>query len=162
MVATWGESSDEESESEDGYEQALMEIEEYNEESEVSIIHLKDKINFLSKERLSELLLDFIDESKDLNNKKEQLSKESVILKAKCKNLELRASESERSKNQFLSLEDLEGGNVSFGNGKNGEIIGFGKVDKTDSHSIENVYLIDCLKYSLISVLQLCDRGKKE
>ncbi|XP_070029220.1 secreted RxLR effector protein 161-like [Nicotiana sylvestris] len=28
------------------------------------------------------------------------------------------------SKNQFLSLEDLKGGNVSFGNGKKGEIIG--------------------------------------
>ncbi|XP_070025508.1 uncharacterized protein [Nicotiana sylvestris] len=52
-------------------------------------------------ERLSELLLDFIDESEDLNNKKEQVSKECVILKAKCKNLELRASESE-SKNVEL------------------------------------------------------------
>ena len=63
------------------------------------------------------------------------------------------------SKNQFLSLEDLKRGNVSFGNGKKGEIIGVGKVGKTDSHSIENVYLIDGLKYSLISVSQLCDRG---
>ncbi|XP_070034888.1 uncharacterized protein [Nicotiana tomentosiformis] len=62
------------------------------------------------------------------------------------------------SRNQFLSLEDLKGGNVSFGNGKKGEIIGVGKVGKDDSHSIENVYLIDGLKYSLISVSQLCDR----
>ncbi|XP_070013738.1 uncharacterized protein [Nicotiana sylvestris] len=37
----------------------------------------------------------------DLNNEKVQLSKECVILKAKCKNLELRASESE-SKNAEL------------------------------------------------------------
>ncbi|XP_070022778.1 uncharacterized protein [Nicotiana sylvestris] len=63
------------------------------------------------------------------------------------------------NKDQFLSLEDLKGGNVSFGNVKKGEIIGVGKVGKTDSHSIENVYLIDDLKYSLISVSQLCDRG---
>ncbi|XP_070028981.1 uncharacterized protein [Nicotiana sylvestris] len=63
------------------------------------------------------------------------------------------------NKNQFLSLEDLKRGNVSFGNGKKGEIIGVEKVGKTDSHSIENVYLIDGLKYSLISVSQLCDRG---
>ncbi|XP_070005276.1 uncharacterized protein [Nicotiana sylvestris] len=63
------------------------------------------------------------------------------------------------NKDQFLSLEGLKRGNVSFGNGKKCEIIGVGKVVKTDSHSIENVYLIDGLKYSLISVSQLCDRG---
>ncbi|XP_070014477.1 uncharacterized protein [Nicotiana sylvestris] len=62
------------------------------------------------------------------------------------------------NKDQFLSLEDLKGGNDSFGNGKKGEIIGVVKVGKTDSHSIENDYLIDGLKYSLISVSQLCDR----
>ncbi|XP_070022926.1 secreted RxLR effector protein 161-like [Nicotiana sylvestris] len=95
MVAAWGERSDEDSEGEDGDEQALMAIGESDEESEISLIHLKDKIKFLSKERLSKLLLDFVDESEDLNNKKEQLSKECVILKAKSKNLELRASESE-------------------------------------------------------------------
>lgn len=93
MVAAWGESSDEDSDDEDEDEQALMENGESDEESEVSIIHLKDKIKFLSKERLSELLLDFIDESEDINNEKKQLSKEYVILKAKCKNLELRVSE---------------------------------------------------------------------
>ncbi|XP_070057636.1 uncharacterized protein [Nicotiana tomentosiformis] len=184
MVVAWGESSDEESDDEDGDEQALMAIGESDgeshEESEVSIIHLKDKIKFLSKETLSELLLDFIDESEVINKEKEQLSKDCVILKAKCKNLELRVSEtvsentalknqvhtfeanvlelkSENlklklgtsssegeqpniwymdsgcskhmtgSKDQFLSLEDLKGGNVSFGNGKKGEIIGVGK-----------------------------------
>ncbi|XP_070009867.1 uncharacterized protein [Nicotiana sylvestris] len=216
MVVTWRESSDEDSEDEDGDEQSLMAIGEFDEESEVSVIHLRDKIKFLSKERLSELLLDFIDESEDL--KKEYVSKECVILKAMCKTLELRASESDsnnaelkkqvleldttvlelrsenvnpklgtfknktdhtqlileenlgkkndelykrdeqirvlnedlskvqvkensqiwymdsgcskhktRNKNQFLSLEDLKGGNVSFENGKKGEIIGVGK-----------------------------------
>ncbi|XP_070025778.1 uncharacterized protein [Nicotiana sylvestris] len=209
MVASWGESLDEDSDDEDGDEQALMAIGESNEESEVSIIHLKDKIKFLSKEKLSELLLDFIDEFEDINNEKEQLSKEYVILKAKCKNLELRVSETvsentalknlvhefesnvlelitenlklklgtskktsdctqltlkenvgklkdelykkdeqlqvkgsgqiwymnsgcskhmTRSKNHFLSLEDLKGGNISFENGKKGEIIGIGKM----------------------------------
>ncbi|XP_070005473.1 uncharacterized mitochondrial protein AtMg00810-like [Nicotiana sylvestris] len=34
------------------------------------------------------------------------------------------------SKNQFLSLKDLKRGNVSFGNGKKGEIIGVGKVPR--------------------------------
>ncbi|XP_070023452.1 uncharacterized protein [Nicotiana sylvestris] len=110
MVAAWGESSAEDSEGEDGDEQALMAIGESDEESEVSIIHFKDEIKLLSKKRLSELLLDFIDESDDLNNKKEQLSKECVILKAKCKNLELRASESESKnaelKNQVRELDN--------------------------------------------------------
>ncbi|XP_070046890.1 uncharacterized protein [Nicotiana tomentosiformis] len=189
-------------------EQALMAIGESDEETEVSVIYLKDKINLLSKERLYELLIELLDESEDVNNEKEQLSKECVILKAKCKNLELRVNETvsentvlknqvhtldstvlklryenlklklgtgkkivdhtqltleenvgkikdelykrdekvqvkgssqiwymdsgcskhmTRSKNQFLSLEDLKGGNVSFGNGKKCEIIGIGK-----------------------------------
>ncbi|XP_070012928.1 uncharacterized protein [Nicotiana sylvestris] len=132
---------------------------------------------------------ELIDESKDVINEKEQMSKECVVLKAKCKNLEIRASETEsenvvlknqvqvkrnnkiwcvdngcskhmtRKKNQFLLLEDLKGGNISFGNGKKGEIIWVGKIGMTDSHSIENLYLIDGLMYSLISVSQLCDRG---
>ncbi|XP_070025763.1 uncharacterized protein [Nicotiana sylvestris] len=106
MVAAWGESSDEDSEGKDGDEQALMAIGEFDEESEVSIIHLKDKIKLLSKERLSELLLDFIDEYEDLNNEKEQLSKECVILNAKCKKLKLRDSESE-SKNVELKNQNL-------------------------------------------------------
>ncbi|XP_070004135.1 uncharacterized protein [Nicotiana sylvestris] len=245
MVSVWGETSDEDSEDETGDEQTFMAIGESYDEQEVSVIHLKYKIKFLSKEKLSELLLDFIDESEVINNEKEQLSRECVILKAKCKNLELGASESDSkntelknqvleldttvlelrsknlklklgtgkkkvdlthlnleenlgkmkdelykrdeqirvlkedkgkgssqlwymdsgcskhmtgSKNQFLSLEDLKGGNVSFGNGKKCDINWVGKVGKMDSHSIENVYLIDCLKYSLISVSQLCDK----
>ncbi|XP_070042496.1 uncharacterized protein [Nicotiana tomentosiformis] len=81
------------SDDDDGDEQALMAIEEFDEETEVSVIHLKDKIKLMSKERLSELLLELIDESKDVNIEKEQLSKECVILKAKCKNLQLRVSE---------------------------------------------------------------------
>ncbi|XP_070014312.1 uncharacterized protein [Nicotiana sylvestris] len=171
-----------------------------DDEQEVSVIHLKDKIKFLSKEKLSELSLDFIDESEVINNEKEQLSRKCVILKAKCKNLELKASESDRtgknkddhtyltleenlgkmkdelykrdkqirvlkedlgkvqvkgssqiwymdsgcskhmtgSKNQLLSLEDLKGGNVSFGNGKKGEIIEVGKGKK-----VNNIYIVD-------------------
>ncbi|XP_070036070.1 uncharacterized protein [Nicotiana tomentosiformis] len=92
-----GENSDEESDDEDGDEQALMAIGESDgeshKESEVSIIHPKDKIKFFSKEKLSELLLAFIDESEVINKEKEHLSKDCVILKAKCKNLKLRVSE---------------------------------------------------------------------
>ncbi|XP_070008194.1 uncharacterized protein [Nicotiana sylvestris] len=97
MVAAWGESSYEDSEDKTGDKQTFMAIGESDDEQEVSVIHLKDKIKFFSKEKLSELLLDFIDESEVINNEKEQLSRECVILKAKCKNLEFRASESDRT-----------------------------------------------------------------
>ncbi|XP_070004900.1 uncharacterized protein [Nicotiana sylvestris] len=88
MVAAWREISDEDSEDEDGDEQTLM----------------------INKERLSELLLDFIDESEIINNEKEELSRECVILKAKCKNLESRANESDNKnaelKNHVLELDN--------------------------------------------------------
>ncbi|XP_070050361.1 uncharacterized protein [Nicotiana tomentosiformis] len=179
---------------------------ESDEETELSVFHLKEKIKFLSKERLCELLLELTDESEDVNNKKEQLSKECVhaldttILELRYENQKLKlgigkktddrtqltletnvgkvkdelykrdeqvqvkgssqiwymdsacSKHMTRSKNHFLSLENLKGGNVSFGNEKKGKIIGVGKVGKTDSHSIENVYLIDGVKYNLISV----------
>ncbi|XP_070020146.1 uncharacterized protein [Nicotiana sylvestris] len=94
MVVAWEKSSDEGLDDEDANKQVFMATGESDEESKVSVIHLKDKIKFLFKERLYELFIDFIDESEDVNNEKEQLSKEFVIWKAKCKNLELRVSES--------------------------------------------------------------------
>ncbi|XP_070002132.1 uncharacterized protein [Nicotiana sylvestris] len=107
MVAAWGETSDDDSEYEVGDEQTLMAIGESDDEQEVNVIHLNDKIKFLSKKRLTELLLDFIDESEVINNEKEQLSRECVILKAKCKNLESRVNESD-SKNAVLENYVLE------------------------------------------------------
>ncbi|XP_070021415.1 uncharacterized protein [Nicotiana sylvestris] len=43
-----------------------------------------------------------------------------------------------RNKDRFLSLEDLKGGNVSFGNRKKGEIIGVGKGKR-----VNNIYIVD-------------------
>ena len=43
-------------------------------------------------------------------------------------------------KRSFLSLKNINGGNVAFGNGKSGEIQGIGKVGSMDTHAIENVY----------------------
>ncbi|XP_070009739.1 uncharacterized protein [Nicotiana sylvestris] len=110
MVAAWGETSDEDSEDEAEKEKSLMAIGESDDEQEVSIPHLKNKIKFLSKEKLAELLLDFIDESEIINNKKEVLSRECVILKAKCKSLESRANASDNTnaelKNQVLELDN--------------------------------------------------------
>ncbi|XP_070025804.1 uncharacterized protein [Nicotiana sylvestris] len=61
----------------------------------------------------------------------------------------------------FLSLKALQGGSVSFGNGKRGYILGVGKVGKSLTHSIENVYYVNGLKYSLLSVSQICDKENK-
>ncbi|XP_070011032.1 uncharacterized protein [Nicotiana sylvestris] len=61
----------------------------------------------------------------------------------------------------FLSLKALQGRSVSFGSGKKGYILGVGKVGKSLTHSIENVYYVNGLKYSLLSVSQICDKGNK-
>jgi hypothetical protein len=58
----------------------------------------------------------------------------------------------------FLSLAATQGGSVAFGNGKSGTIIGIGKIGKSHSSSIEDVYLVDGLKHNLLSVSQLCDK----
>ncbi|XP_019253818.1 PREDICTED: uncharacterized protein LOC109232504 [Nicotiana attenuata] len=65
------------------------------------------------------------------------------------------------STNNFLSLKALQGGSVSFGNGKKGYILGVGRIEKSLTHSIENVYCVNGLKYNLLSVSQICDKGNK-
>ena len=61
----------------------------------------------------------------------------------------------------FLSLKALQGGGVSFGDGKKGYILGVGKVGKSLGESIDNVYHVSRLKYSLLSVSQICDKGNE-
>ncbi|XP_075101603.1 putative mitochondrial protein AtMg00300 [Nicotiana tabacum] len=65
------------------------------------------------------------------------------------------------STDDFLSLKALQGGSVSFGNGKKGYILGVGKIRKTLTYSIGNVYYVNGLKYSMLSVSQICDKGNK-
>ncbi|XP_075076411.1 uncharacterized protein LOC142163060 [Nicotiana tabacum] len=55
----------------------------------------------------------------------------------------------------------LQGGSVSFGNGKKGYILEVGRIGKSLSHSIENVYYVKGLKYNLLSVSHICDKGNK-
>nr|XP_009608491.1 uncharacterized protein LOC104102482 [Nicotiana tomentosiformis] len=59
------------------------------------------------------------------------------------------------STNDFPSLKALQGGSVSFRNGKKGYILGVGRIGKSLSHSIENVYYLNELKYCLLSVSQI-------
>ncbi|MDV3192334.1 MAG: hypothetical protein Q8853_02750, partial [Candidatus Phytoplasma australasiaticum] len=62
----------------------------------------------------------------------------------------------------FLSLKALHGGGVSFGNDKKGYILGIGRIGKSLEHSIENVYYVNGLKHSLLSVSQIFDKGNED
>ena len=60
-------------------------------------------------------------------------------------------------RSNFLSLTSFDGGIVELENDKSGKIIGVGKIGKSLSHSIDNVYLVDGLQHNLLSISQLCD-----
>ena len=62
-------------------------------------------------------------------------------------------------KSNFLSLAAFDGGRVAVENGKSRKIVGVGKIGKSLSHSIDNVYLVDSLQHNLLSVSQLCGRA---
>jgi len=62
-------------------------------------------------------------------------------------------------KSNFLSLRNFKGGNVAFGNGKNGEIQGIRQVGSMHTHAIDNVYYVKGLQHNLLSVSQMCDKG---
>ena len=59
----------------------------------------------------------------------------------------------------FTEIKKKEYGNVTFGDKSMGKIIGIGKVGKDPSNFIDNVYLVDGLKFNLLSISQLCDKG---
>ena len=48
---------------------------------------------------------------------------------------------------------------VTFRDNGHGNILGIGKVGKNCTSSIENVYLVDSLKYNLLSISQLFFKG---
>ena len=54
-----------------------------------------------------------------------------------------------------------EGGTITFGDDFKGKIIGIDNIKIGSSLLIENIVLVDGLKYSLLSISQLCDRGFK-
>ena len=62
--------------------------------------------------------------------------------------------------NNFATLlRSSEGGTVIFGDDSKGKIIGICNIKIGSSHLIENIALIDSLKYNLLSISQLCDKG---
>lgn len=61
----------------------------------------------------------------------------------------------------FLSLKALKDGGVSFWNNKKSYIRSIGRIGKLLEYSIENVYYVNILKFSLLSVSQIFDKGNK-
>ena len=59
-------------------------------------------------------------------------------------------------KSKFVSLSTYEGGSVTFSDNKKGNIVVMGKVGKSPSHSIDNVFLVEGLNHNLLSIFQLC------
>ena len=50
-------------------------------------------------------------------------------------------------------------GDVTFGDNSKGQIKGIGKIGNKFFIFIENVLLVNGLKYNLLSISQLCDKG---
>jgi len=50
-----------------------------------------------------------------------------------------------RAKSNFLSFTASDRGSMAFENDKSRTIVGIGKIGKSPSHSIDNVYLVDGL-----------------
>jgi hypothetical protein len=66
-----------------------------------------------------------------------------------------------REKHLFTSLElhDIPKETIIFGDNSKGDVIGLGKISLSNDNSISNVYLVETLRYNLLSVLQLCEMG---
>ena len=48
---------------------------------------------------------------------------------------------------------------IIFGDGNQGKVKGIGKIAISSEHSISNVFLVESLRYNLLSVSQLCNMG---
>jgi len=59
----------------------------------------------------------------------------------------------------FSEIKKKKYGRVTFGDNKVGKIIGIGTIGKDPSKFLENVYLVEGLKFNLLSISQLCDKG---
>ena len=59
----------------------------------------------------------------------------------------------------FTEIQRKKVGKVTFGDKGKGKITGIGKIGKNLSSSLDKVYLVEGLKYNLLSISQLCDKG---
>ena len=59
----------------------------------------------------------------------------------------------------FSKIAPYDGGRVTFGDKSKKKIIGIGTIGNSKTFSINDAYLVDGLKFNLLSVSQLCDKG---
>jgi hypothetical protein len=61
----------------------------------------------------------------------------------------------------FTSFEknECESDCITFGDNRQGQVLGFGKIAITTEHSISKFLLVESLDYNLLSVSQLCERS---
>ena len=59
----------------------------------------------------------------------------------------------------FIEIKKKENGSVTFGDKDMGKIISIDKISKDPSYSIDNVSLVDGLRFNLPSISQLYDKG---
>ena len=59
----------------------------------------------------------------------------------------------------FATLSKQKGCHITFGDNSQEKIIGKGNIGGNPSPLIENVFLVDILKYNLLSIRHLCDKG---
>ena len=65
------------------------------------------------------------------------------------------------NKSQFLSLTTYDGGCVTFGDNSKGSIVGIGKVGKSLSNAIDDVYYFVGLQHNLLSISQYVTKATK-
>ena len=58
----------------------------------------------------------------------------------------------------FTKLKEQTSGTITLGDKAKYNIIGIGKVGCDSSYSIEDLLIVDVLKYNLLSISQLCDK----
>lgn len=63
-----------------------------------------------------------------------------------------------RRSNFVIKFQKKYGGHVTFGDDAKKKIIGIGIIDNHSSPTIENVLLIDNLKYNISRISQLCNK----
>ena len=62
---------------------------------------------------------------------------------------------------QLINLKWKSAGFVTYGVNNRGRILGVGDIESGNKVIIKDVLLVEGLKYSLLSISQLCDRGYK-
>jgi len=64
-----------------------------------------------------------------------------------------------RNASIFTNIQKLKSVKVTFGDDGRGDIIGIGKIGKDPLKTIDTAYLVDGLKYNLLSISQLYHKG---